>query len=379
MTEINLDKQLCLEVAATIKKSETPEDAGNIHRSLLYLKNNLDAFTDEEIAEALKNQYFLKRSGGDFGVNIMQRCVDHGKSFPLILPSWAEISKKKTLIKNYIEIIHNENNKEQLEFFFDKLNNETVQFINENNSQSAYFYLYEKVIEKTLNSFREYQKDTSIAPNVSKIVKNIFMMESPSLILYFKDKYPKEYTEVLSTPVIDNTESLNFAQYILLNRHYPSLHSIHDIFSSHKELLTKPMKTKIKVYEKEISIFEYGLVNSNFYPFMPFTLNDSLDEENKEQIVAGAFFLLQHKYKTSNQASLNSLKLVGYENVFNLWYPKIIEQATDEQLNIYTERIIKGNENNEEFVREINSLKLKAELNRDLSENNAGTKPRIKL
>jgi hypothetical protein len=167
---------------------------------------------------------------------------------------------------------------------------------------------------------------------------------------------------------------MNVAQYLLINKEFESLNVVKNIFSAHKDLLLEPINNKIYLYDQKISIFEYGLTHGKLMAFSPFSLDDNLNDEQKEQVVATAFSLLLYKHNALDHGLYHLNHISHFDTVLKSWYSSIITESTDKQLTNYCKEALIGHKDNNELKKEVDTIMLHRELNNDLKANAASTK-----
>jgi hypothetical protein len=359
--EAKIDKKICLGILCANREPEDKDERFHFHLALNFFKNNFSSFDEKEIKEVCSNEYSAKRLGGNFDLTVLEICVKKGEPLPIVLPSWKDKKIKNKVLKSYITLVHEKGDVEQLAFFLEHFHNPMMDFIEENkNNISA--SLYEAISSKVFN--QKIQKE-NLEPLIDILVNRDF-----SILHYLEKNHTENFKELIKTPLNDSNKNVtvNLGQYILLNRKYNSLGSVNKIFANHKDVLLEPINIRVCLYDKKISIFDYGLTNSKFMAFAPFSLNDELNEEYKEQITAAAFYLFQNKNDPSLLATIT-----GFKNIWQNWYPSIMENATDEQFFSYSKKIIEGT-NNHAFKKELESITLHRKLHNDLSINQVQNK-----
>jgi hypothetical protein len=432
----SFNKEQCIEVFNTIDKPKSSAEKYKCHLALTYFKENIASFEDQEIKNIISNDYVKKYTGKKFSSEVMSQCIKQGKSLAVILPEWASGSIPKPTLDGYIELINNESNVEQLKFFCAERQYEVRDFVlnskkkispllaelylkvdpqyiyqidwsdekkclwleNNQNSMDKIFgslYLYEEIINQSFkNKIYECAKNKMFItnPQLENITFANFVLKNNNInfLKHIKTNYPHELNQLLSVELEhfnrDNMK-LNLIQYLIDSgisvdeNQNNAANTLFEIICDNKALLLAPIKLQTRLYEREITFFEHGLNNASFLMFAPFNLNDVVEAQHKEPILAAAFCLLQAKHGAFD----NSDDGYGYDSeIYNYeflkkWYPQIIEQATSEQITRYADRALKGNEDNTNLVKEINALKLKAELNQDLSDNNPTPKAKVKI
>lgn len=423
-------KEDCLAIASSNSRFESKEDISRLHLAVIYLRENINNFDEDEIKLVFSNEHFLNNVGDKFGQSVLNRCIRTGVSSPIIFNDWKSKKINTNLIKSYLKIIIEEENKEQLAFFTKFHTNTVKGFFDENknvsesllevflesylNNNPLYIFSInwpENKVCNWLNSHKDilpelaldtfnatFRNCTKLTPKIDDILydsiaqkflnfsldsgeikfKGSVLMNTylkTSFLKNMEKHYPDEYKKVLSIKVSNNEHPLttvNLGQYTILKRLFSSASDMQQFFSSQKDILLEPIKLSLHLYDREVSIFEYGLEKSNFMPFVPFSLNDDLTMAQKEQLVAGAFCLLQCEYGVFYNEYLDN-QSVEYNKVLSKWFPHIIQQATDEQVYHYSEKIISDTDN-EGIKKELEQLKLYRSLNADLSNNGSITK-----
>jgi hypothetical protein len=361
-----VDKGICLSIVCANREPEDKDEKYHFHLALEFFKNNLLSFSDQEISNVCANPYALKRLGGNFDITALQICVKNGQPFPIALPGWAGKKFKKDLLKKYITLINEKNDVQQLNFFLEHFHDNVMDFIDENTkiSETLYEGLAKHLLEK-----KPHQNLTAI--------KNILVNRDISIFEYLDRKYPNDFKKLLSTSIFEannNKVKLNVAQYLLVNKEFDSLNVIKKIFSPHKDLLLEPINNKVYLYNQKISIFEYGLTNSKLIAFAPFSLEDNLNDEQKEQVVAAAFSLLAHKYGGLNDGPYHLNYIAHFDTILQNWYSPIIEQSTNKQFSNYCKAALIGHQDNKELKKAIQTIILHRDLNTNLETNNNLTK-----
>lgn len=365
-----LDKDICLGIVCTEQEPENKDERYHFHLALEYFKNNFLLFNEKEITTVCSNPYALKRLGGNFDITALQVCVKNEQAFPVALPSWAGKKIKRDLLKKYLRLINEKNDVEQLNFFLEHFYDGVMEFIDENTNISKTLY---EGISKHLLSKKPHQNLTAI--------KDILVKRDVSIFQYLEENYKDDFKKILSAKIGEeykNKVTLNVAQYLLLNKEFESLSIISEIFSTHKDLLLEPINNKICLYNQKVSIFEYGLTHSKLIAFAPFSLDDNLNNEQTEQLVSAAFSLLQHRHEALDNGAHHLNHIPRFEEVLKHWYRPIIEQSNENHFQYYCKEVMKGNKNNSELKKEVETLILHRDLNNNLATNDTLTK-RLKL
>lgn len=436
-TNFNLkifNKEQCIDTFTFINNPKDNNEKYKCHLSLSYFKENILSFSEKELKNILANDYVKTHAGKKFDAELMSQCIKNNKSLPMILPSWSSSSIPKPTLDGYLNIIHDENNLEQLQFFCNNRLNDIANFIHqkkyisdslaklylkihppyiyelnwteekacawldENPSKiSELFhdlYLYEeKMGEKFTKKIYDNTVQKLFVPNHefkdSIFARFVLTNNNNNFLKYLKKNHSPEFKELLATEIEHLNRSdmkLNIAQYLIdssifLDRDfYHSAKTLLEIIVENKELLLKPIKLQTRLYERESNFFEHALNTVNFLIFSPFNLNDVVEDKHKEPIIAAAFCLLQAKHEafdTDNDYGHDS-EITNYEYL-KKWYPQIIDQATSEQIIRYCDKALKGNESNSNLTKELNMLKLKVELNQDLKTQNLTSTARLKI
>lgn len=420
----SFDNEKCIQIFAN-NNQPTKESKLNFHLALSYFKANVVSFTKEELRIIFSSNYVKKNIGKKFDSEIMNQCIDHNKNFPLY-SIWEVSSFSREKIEAYIEIIHNEGNQEQLKFFCETKTSEIGDYITKKGKVSPLLeelyitvnpaFIYQinwseekacawldenkNLIPTLFNSFYLYQNNFSpkFENKIYEVIKdellssdlalsqykiNILQHNRSKLVEYLHKNHSSDLKDILAQPFIETyplKTELNIAQQlissILIDEQYSDINKLYEIICENKDLLLKPIKVEDRLYEKEISIFEYSLINTKFLGFIPFNLNSVTEPIHKEQIVAAAFCLLQVKH---NAFELEEDEYIQNFKTLQKWYPQIIEQATSEQVIRYADRALRGHEDNSKLSKELKTLKLKAELHQDLEDNNSTPTKKIKL
>jgi hypothetical protein len=359
-----VDKEICLGIVCADLEPESKEERYQFHLALEYFKTNFIDFTQQEINKVCANPYAVKRLGGNFDITVLQLCVKKGVPLPVALPSWAGKKIKRTLLHNYVEMINANGDTDQLKFFLEHFHDAMMDFIDQSANISP--TLYEGIAKKI------FDKEDNKLDFTSTL--DILVNKDISIMNYLAKNNPDEFKELLSVKLnehLNNTATVNLAQYLLFNKQYNSLNEVLNIFSEHKELLLEPVNVKLCLYEKKTPFFEYALKEEKFMAFAPFSLNDNLDAEQKEQMTAAAFTLILYKHDMVHYVR-------DFKVILSQWHYPIINASTDEQVNRYSASALKGNDDNLEFKKEIDSILLHRELNNGLHQNNT-TVRKIKI
>lgn len=428
-------KAECLALASSDSKFESKAELNNLDLALTYFKENIDSFDRNELKLVFSNNYFLNNMGRKFVQGIMNRFIQFGFSSPVIFKDWESKKIDKNLIKSYLKIINDEENIEQLKFFT-KFHIRTVEefiredknvcdslseiFLNKEPSCIFQFNWTEDKVCDWLNNHKDLLPNLALRVLDTKLIKyfkftpnieNILLDSVAQKFLnhslnsdeisfklnvltntyfntsFFKElekNHPNEYREILSIKVSNGEHPLtkiNIAQFTILRRDFSSLNEVQNFFAFQKDVLLEPVKLPLYLYDREVSIFEYGLENSNFMPFAPFSLNEHLTLAQNEQIVAAAFCLLQCKHGLFYNDLIDN-QSARYNKVLSSWHDPIIQQATNEQIYHYSEKILKDNElratDHTDIKKELEQIKLYRELTTDLSNNgNITKKPKV--
>jgi hypothetical protein len=420
------NKEECLAIASSDSDFTSKEDLNKLHLAVIYLRENINSFDENEIKVVFSNTHFLKNIGDKFGRSILNRCIQSGISSPVIFKDWQSKKINKNLISSYLKIINDEENIEQLKFFTKFHTKAVEEFIREDKNvcdslseifldkEPTYIFGFNWSEEKVcnwLNNHKDilpnlalsvlnatFRSNIKLTSKIEKILLNSvakkfldFSLDGEEVNFkgnvlmntyfqnsFFKkieENYPNEYRKVLSLKVSNNEHpftNVNLAQYTLLKRSFSSLNEVQEFFAFQKDILLEPIKLPLHLYDREVSIFEYGLEKSNFSAFAPFSLTDNLTSAHNEQIVAAAFCLLQCQHGIFYNEYIDN-QSVEYNKVLASWHSPIIQQATNEQIYSYSEKII-SNTNNEDIKKELEQLKLYRDLNNDLSNNGSLTK-----
>lgn len=432
-SQLNLQemtKQKCLDIFNSSNKPILNDDKYQFHLALTYFKENLMDFDAKELKIILSNDYVNTHKGKKFDIEVMEKCIEKKKSFPITLHNskWQQGTIAKDTLHAYLDIIHAENNEEQLKFFCIHRTRDIGEYIQEKGYKNVkvsplleelylkanpqyilqvnwpeekscawldkynavaptlfpMLYLYEnKLGDKFKTKIYESVIEQLFDPNYGTLSNKriIISNDNPNFLNYLEKNYSNELRDFLSTKINEPFEietTLNIAQELICSinlEHGNASKTLYNIICKNKDLLLEPIIVESRLYEKEISIFERGLENTTFLVCAPFSLNDSsIEPEHRKQILATAFCLLQAKHEVFNNEDSDGYdRHISNLEYLNSWYPNIISQATNEELAKYTEKAIKGNEENTKFVKEIKAIMLKVELNRELSNNSTPT------
>jgi hypothetical protein len=437
-TNFNLkvfSKEECIGIFNAISKPQTNDAKYRCHLALSYFRENILSFEAQELKNILSNDYVKTHQGKKFDIEVMSQCIKNGKSLPIILPNWATSSIPKPTLEGYLNIIHDENNAEQLKFFCNNHSGEVAGFIHLKEKISDllaelhlkidpvyiyhmkwteeksvawldkneyliprlfdYLHAYEsKMGDNFTKRIYEYTAEKLFTPNKNladlRFVNSVLNNDNTNFLKYLQKNHSNDLKDLLSLEIEHLNRSdikLNLAQYLIdtsisiESYAKKSAKILLDIIIENKDLLLEPIKLQTRLYEREITLFEHGLNNSSFLMFSPFNLNDVVEDKHKEQILAAAFCLLQAKHDAfdfNDDDEYSDSSIANYSQL-KKWYPQIIEQATPEQVSRFCDRAMKGNENNTNLVKELKALKLKTELNHDLKNNNSTSTARMKI
>jgi hypothetical protein len=415
--------QECMEVATSIFHFDDPIGKYKVFQAQNFFMNNIFLFNKEEFTTILKNKLFTRKYVQKPAYDILQKCVDEGVIYPFVLNSWFDRQISYTLQKQYVEILDKYDNWEQLNIFNEKLPNMiSNQFNNSVNPSNSLIkiiisdspkkvfkikswddakiadwiknnpekskdilhhnlsdfkdgnlkfpksknQLYQNIIEEHLNETNSTRQN-----NDKKQFNFPFTFSSYQLdyIEYVNNNYPELFNKQLHRKVVymDSEVEFNGLQSIILSRD-DSLHNLYKAFGNYKELLKEDITTHIGFYAKKTSFFEFCLKKENFKPFVFFNLDDNLNNDEKEMLVAAAFMYFQLKYDDPASYKVETNKLLTQ------WYPNIMRQCSDEQFKAYKKKLKISP--SDKMSKELNSIELSRELKSslDINSNNRSLK-----
>ena len=422
-------KEDCLNIALTINRGNDPEisqytkeEKYKLYLAKEYFQKNMDNFSEEEIKTVSENLYLVKNIKNIDVNSLLNNAIKQQKSsvIPLVKHFNSQLSKSKK--EEYFKILNNEDNKNELNLFFerDPIFSEALcnklpflcdTLIEKMSPKDFKFFLIknnwdvEKKIEwlnnnkSTINFDKLFMNNQLITEQENGMKEKIFkivieemeqrnnkeftkqMLEScaEDFLIYLKDNKKELLDKFMNSYFQHKSINMNFnayttgeevfeenvmvkgVQYLALNRICKS-NSIVDVFEVYQEELLEEIETHIKLYIKSVHPLEYALSKENFEIFSLLNF-EKLKEEDKHISIAAAFtyFILENKTSYLDEWCFNTITKCD-----NSWFEVYKEKCT--ALGI-----------EEDKLKDLQSISMFRSLQKDIPEKNEIKNNKMKI
>jgi hypothetical protein len=400
----------CMLISQELKNPTNSVDKYRIYLAQTYFKQNITKFNKEQFLTIIENNNFHKNLTGKFSQDILKKCIKEQVSFPVVISGWFDKGTSYSDKIEYLKIINQENNKEQLDIFYEKderivdgffsnalyqsdslilskLKKEPEKIINvfswsqdkicdwlKNNSNKTEQILnksigaWDKVPEKVQFQLYENLLSSLTKKENSKLKHLAFVSLPANFFEYTKNNYSDFFQNTIKETIKyeykdDKFVEMNYLQYLLYKRPYPSNNEI-SFFSEFKPLLLEDVLENVSFYNKKTHPFEFALRTEEYNLALPFSLNDNFGDDEKNMLTAIAFSHLKQTFTNPKNSK--------YRSILNDWYQEILIQTPIDTFNSICDEILKKSTNN--LTEEINSIKLFKQLHSDLHKKDISSK-----
>lgn len=370
-----INKEYVIKISKKLMNPNTKEERYDLYLVSSYIKENINLFTIDELFNVFKNYHLYKNNMSNALAEDMLLCsIKKNELFTKVMPIWFSKDKYRQELKDYLKIINDNNNQEQLFDFYKKAPYFVSDFYKKNEKQSEslinlmlindstnLIYLKEFNENKVLRIIKEKNIDLRSLVRLMKVrkvenekltnkiyslvvakwnvekfsidkVMDDIIMSSPDFLIYLKNNHKDFFEKILSEKrtykVGDVNVLCNFTQFYLLTMRGKDdiRENIKKIFSDNKELVLKDINYNIKLYNKNANFIEFVLQYNETHLFMLFNLKDEiLSQEEKDMILSDAI------YKLADSRT--------YEEEEIVWAKSIAEDADIEMINKYLKNI----------------------------------------